>query len=366
MASKTPSAPVEKRHELQPLVDACNEFEIKDRWIIPSGHAYFCLPDINKKLKIFGVIQPNALKTIAWPKYGFEIVTDMKEVRSRVSGIDEIITQGRFVIPNVGLEPRQMTDQFDKMNLDYFRNEHFPALKGSEEKSFVGVIAGHSDLKFPDKLGASLGILQVGVHLTLYHRGKDNELSIFVQHRSHLASSYKGMLDQTTAGGYLAAESIREGIVRESAEEYFDIADLPDVKNAPYGGAVVFAGIRPKEADKLEGTIEISAKASFSFEVDQMKTDPKDPRTPPKKEADSVKRDPNVGWFEWMTTAEVMKALKDKRFKPNCALVMIKFLIDKEVIKSDERGFDSLKKSLVVPIPLPLPKNLGEYKPGLE
>lgn len=368
MAPKSSSGSTAKNaHELQGLVDVCNGFQIKDRWIIPSDHAYLCLPDSKEKLRIFGVLQPKVLKNIAWTAYGFDVVPNVKDARSRKVDIHESITKGQFVVPHVGLTPEEMTANFSRMNIDYTGNEHFPALKGAEDKENVGIIAGHPAVRLPDKLGASLGILHVGVHLTVYHKVGNGPLSICVQHRSEKATSYAGLLDQTIAGGYLANESTRDGLCREKKEEYHTVNSLPGVKESSYDGAVVFSAIRPAAANKLAGTIEISAKASYSYKAVEMETDPRDPRNPQAKgkggEEKEDKRDGNVGWFEWMTTDKVLQELKNGRFKPNCALVMIKFLIDQGVIKPDEPGFEDLKNSLEVPIPLPIPDNLGEYDP---
>src|SRR5690606_1765964 len=119
----------------------------------------------------------------------------------------------------------------------------------------VPLVGGHPKVKFPDKLGVYLGVLQIGVHLTVYHVDDESGLHVYVQHRSKSAS-YGGMLDQTAAGGLLHGETVREGLIRETKEEH-SRGLIKNAKKARYEGSVVFSMVRPASANKLAGTLEI-------------------------------------------------------------------------------------------------------------
>lgn len=323
---------------LQGLVNACNRYEGGEG--IPADWAYLCLPDENKRLRIFGILQKNAFDAITWVEHGFKVVATVEKAKSLEVDISKHITTGRFVIPD-GLEPKGVTQKLRDINLT--KPAGLPALKGADDKDRVPLVAGHPDVCFPDKLGASLGITQIGVHLTVY-RGDGEDLTACVQERSHKAS-YPDMFDQTAAGGLQYGESVREGLRRETKEEVRKV-----ITNPAYDGAVVFSTLRPAEAGKLAGTIEISAKACYSMKVAETWAAP------------TEIKDPKVKGFRWMTVQDILDNLKENKFKPNCALVMIKFLIERGVIDKSHDGYENLRESLEASIPFLLPENLDEYE----
>lgn len=338
------------------LVTACNNFT--DGFDLPADHAYLCLPDSKKTFKIFGILQPGVLDTIKWDEHDF-VVTTVEAARKAGAAIPEQITKGKVVMPE-GLEPKEITQRFEDINNRYtmvkgtkdkeIEDKYaLRGLKGKSDKARVPLVGGHRDIKFPDKLGVYLGVLQIGVHLTVYHVDKDKNTNIYVQHRSGTAS-YPKMLDQTIAGGLQHNESVRGGLDRENKEEGDCTLQALDVSEATYEGSVVFSMTRPKEANKLKETLEISTKACFSL------------RSEEKLEPGAKSQDSNVESFEWMSVAGVLEALKNQRFKPNCALVMIKFLIDHGLVDTNDAVVQEAKKNLTRKIVFYLPEDLENYE----
>lgn len=327
---------------LKGLVDKCNDFRC---WKLPEGYSWLCLPDQDGKNRVFGILQPKISNVVKWTEHGFE-VTDVRGARAANVCIPQDIQEGKVVMPK-GLKPKDITEEFEKINEEYSGRPDLPGLKGEDDKDRVPLVGGHPEVKFPDKLGVYLGILQVGVHLTVYHVDDRGGLHVYVQHRSETAS-YGGMLDQTAAGGLLHGETVREGLMRETKEEH-SRGLVEDAKAARYEGSVVFSMVRPEQANKLRSTLEISTKACFAAKTEKMWA--------PKTES----ADGNVKRFEWMTAERVVKALKAGRFKPNCALVMIRFLIDRNFLNRDSPDVQALERSLKSDIPFLVPKGLEMY-----
>lgn len=313
---------------LQARIDACNSFKVTGS--LESNHAYLYLPDKDGTLKAFGILQPKVLTAINWSKLGF------------------VSSQGR-VQPKPDLGPKQISDILRNVCSDPALQNTLPALGEWDGKEHVAVILGHPDLAFPDKLGAYLGILQVGAHLTIY---RENPLEIYVQRRSSEASSYPSRLDQSAAGGLRHNETVRQGVIRELGEE-LGMELVPRARTeARYDGSVVFSTTRPLCAKNLAKTLEISTKACFSLKVGRGENILK------------TSNEPDVKGFTWMNKDQVLAALKEDMFKPNSALVMIRFLMARGVIKEGyEENFETLRRSLTADIPLPLPPNLEKYGP---
>lgn len=181
------------------LVRACNNF---DGFELPEDHAYLCLPDSKSTPKIFGILQSEVLNTFQWCEHSFR-ATIVEEAKEAGVSIPKEITKGKVVIPD-GLTPKGITEAFEKINKRYYDPYE-------QDKARVPLVRGHPDIMLPAKLSVYLGVLQIGVHLTIYHKDKEGVTHIHVQQRSESAS-YPWMLDQTVAGGLLHGESVREGL----------------------------------------------------------------------------------------------------------------------------------------------------------
>lgn len=331
--SKSKAAGTGSTKSLLDLIADCNNKTKSELEAYP--HLY--LPDEAGNLKFYGVLQKHVFTGIPWSKYGFE-------------------TRGKSTVQpaNGQATPEAITSNLKKMcrDTDVQKFEGIKKWAAKDEKSdaeYVGLIAGHPDVRIPDPLGVHFGVAQVGVHLTLY---KTNPLRVLVQVRAKTAS-YGGKLDQTGAGGRKHGESVFDGAIREGKEEIGPgIQDLVRIKRPVYDGQIVFATTRPDDAGKFVGTFEISTKASWSFEV---------PKEWERNAVPEGERDKDVKDFKWMTEEEIIAAMKANEFKLNSALVMMRFLSRRGQVFKKEQGYEDIIKGLEAKIPLPLPADLKTY-----
>lgn len=332
-------------------IKTCNKENLATLGVLPRLY----LPDADLELKHFGILQTHVFRKIPWKSYGFKTgarkVETVDSKRNRTSVVVNTVEPA-----NDQATPEAISRNFrnmcydDNVQADFEGVGKWAGKDKSSRAEYVGLIAGHPDVRIPDPLGVHLGVVQVGAHLTLY---KTNPLRVLVQLRSSEAS-YPDLLDQTGAGGLQHGESVYECAVREGKEEINpDIPALLQAGRPEYDGQIVFATTRPRVARKYVGTFEISAKASFSRQV-EAKWERKEP-------ANSVLQDTAVKSFRWMSEQEIIAAMKDAKFKPNCALVMMRFLMTKGVMLQKEDVYKQVCRGLMAEIPLPLPADLEKY-----
>jgi 8-oxo-dGTP pyrophosphatase MutT (NUDIX family) len=147
--------------------------------------------------------------------------------------------------------------------------------------------------------------------MTAYTRA-DGELKIWVPRRSKTKSTYPSCLDNTVAGGLTTGELPFECIVREAEEE----ASLPDAyvrENVKSVGVVTYFHVRDARAG---GEVDLlMPEVEYTYEI-ELPTD-----IVPKPGDDEVEE-----FYLW-NIAEVKEALARGEFKPNCAVVLIDFMI---------------------------------------
>lgn len=189
------------------------------------------------------------------------------------------------------------------------------------------------------------GVVTYGVHLTAYtyttststsmtsstgSAPDEKQMKIWVPRRSKTKQTYPGMLDNTVAGGITAGEAPFESVVREAMEE----ASLPeDVvrKRAKAVGCVTYFHIRDSRAGGETGLLQ--PECQYVYDLD-LTTD---------SGGDEIMCKPNddeVEAFEVLSVEEVLQALGKEEFKPNCAVVMIDFLVRHGIItREKERDY---------------------------
>ncbi|TID25693.1 hypothetical protein E6O75_ATG03556 [Venturia nashicola] len=189
------------------------------------------------------------------------------------------------------------------------------------------------------------GVVTYGVHLTAYtyttsfsttNSSGDNKaegeknMKIWVPRRSKTKQTYPGMLDNTVAGGITAGEAPFESVVREAMEE----ASLPEElvrKRAKAAGCVTYFHIRDSRAGGETGLLQ--PECQYVYDLDLT----------PAAEEEQVTCKPNddeVEAFELLSMEEVLDALGKEEYKPNCAVVMIDFLVRHGIItRENERDY---------------------------
>lgn len=141
---------------------------------------------------------------------------------------------------------------------------------------------------------------------------------IWVPQRSASLNKWPSALDTTVAGGVRAGESPLECIIHEAAEE----ASLPEQlirEKITAAGALTYVS-QPK--DGLDAGL-IVPDVLYTFDV-QLDND-----TVPSPHDEEVKE------FRLYTVDQIRQEMFQRKFKPNCALVMIDFFIRHGIISTE-------------------------------
>ncbi|CAK7198173.1 hypothetical protein SEUCBS139899_000831 [Sporothrix eucalyptigena] len=187
-----------------------------------------------------------------------------------------------------------------------------------------------------------LGTVRYGVHLTAYVKdGTTGEVKIWVPRRAADKSTYPSMLDNTVAGGLVTGEDPFECVVREADEE----ASLPDAvvrANARPVGLITYIYITDERAGGESGYIYPECEWIYDLPL------PATTKPQPK--------DGEVESFMLCSVPEVREQLAQGLYKPNCAVVLIDFLIRHGLLtRADEPDYDAIVSRLHRVLPFPGP-----------
>jgi 8-oxo-dGTP pyrophosphatase MutT (NUDIX family) len=202
---------------------------------------------------------------------------------------------------------------------------HFKVLNKWRDELYA-VYGRNKELLFNVERSASplLGVVTYGVHLTAYTRAKGTgEIKIWTPRRARTKQTYGGMLDNAVAGGIASGESPFESLVRECGEE----ASLPEDlvrKNVRAAGTVTYYYIRDERAGGETGLMQPECQYIYDLELPE----------------DVVPRpgDDEVEEFYLWSVEEVVGAMERGEFKPNCALVVLDFLVRHGFLTSESEG----------------------------
>lgn len=172
-------------------------------------------------------------------------------------------------------------------------------------------------------LVAYLGVHARGVHLNGIVR-HDARTWMWIAERSRHKATYPGMLDNMVAGGQPLGLTLRANLVKECAEE----AGIPPelARSARSVGAVSYV---------YEDPTGLKPDTMFCFDLE----------LPP----DFVPRpiDGEVAAFHLMPVEDVAALVRDTdRFKFNCNLVILDFLVRHGWLDCDEAGYPELVRGL--------------------
>ncbi|CAG8839599.1 30543_t:CDS:2 [Gigaspora margarita] len=189
----------------------------------------------------------------------------------------------------------------------------FPALEGWRDELYP-VYGPSNDIAFVIERSATplFGVLTFGVHLSAYIRTPEGKLKMWIAKRSKTKPKWPGYLDNTVAGGIPYMLSTSETVVKEAMEEASLPAEIAE-KAVPVGAITCFIvtknGLQP-EAEyvyDLELPIDVIPKPL----------------------------DGEVECFYLWDIDEVKNHILANEFKPNCALVIIDFMIRHSIIKPE-------------------------------
>ncbi|XP_040048350.2 thiamine pyrophosphokinase 2 isoform X2 [Gasterosteus aculeatus] len=168
-------------------------------------------------------------------------------------------------------------------------------------------------LMWMERAATSLfGVKRYGVHVNGYTIGNSGEVSMWLARRSLTKQTYPGLLDNVAAGGIAAGVSIKNTLVKECQEEACIPATLAE-KACPV------ANVSYTYMDE-EG---VFAESQFVFDL-ELPLDFK-PRA----------GDGEVQDFYLLPLDKVKELLATDDFKPNCAMVVLDFLIRHSFIDPD-------------------------------
>lgn len=168
---------------------------------------------------------------------------------------------------------------------------------------------------------ASMGLFgttRYGVHMNAFIKCQDAsskyDFRIWVPRRSATKSTYPSMLDNAVAGGLMTNEDPFECLIREADEE----ASLPGHvvrKNAKEVSTITYIYITDERAGGEAGLIYPECQWVYDLEL------PADGSVVPEP------KDGEVESFSLRTVEEIQEQLAQGLWKPNCAVVMLDFLV---------------------------------------
>ncbi|PGH02423.1 hypothetical protein AJ79_07655 [Helicocarpus griseus UAMH5409] len=239
-------------------------------------------------------------------------------------------------------ETRTLTLLCDKDAKPEHRTELLhTTLRAAHEKKIFDVIKGNAwrDESYPiyhpvtKKLLASIeraaaclfGLPTWGIHMTAYYRDKKTrEPILWIATRSEDKPTFPLMLDNTVAGGMATNQGPFECMLKESMEE---AKFGPEVaKNAECGGCLTYIYVRDERAGGEKGLLQPEHEYIYDLELDE--------KTIPGVDEEHGE----VQGFEAMNIEKVIRELRAGKFKPNCASVVIDFLMRHNQIKPDEES----------------------------
>lgn len=215
-----------------------------------------------------------------------------------------------------------------------WRNEPWPVY-GSDEGELLYSV---------ERAGAGLlGVMRYGVHMTAYVKDETAKhgIRVWVPRRAKDKSNYPSMLDNTVAGGLMTAEDPFECIIREADEE----ANLPEAlmrEKCKLAGTVVYLYITDERAGGEKDLIYPETQWVYDIEL------PADVQPTPK--------DGEVEEFYLWTVEDIQEAMAKGEFKPNCALVLVDFLLRRGILTTEnEPDFDEIVRRMHRKTPFPGP-----------
>lgn len=146
--------------------------------------------------------------------------------------------------------------------------------------------------------------MQYGVHVNGYCIDENGKMLMWIARRSPTKQTWPGKLDQIVAGGIICGEGIQETLIRECAEE----ASIPQelAKAASSAGCVSYF---------FEDERGLFPEVQFVWDL-------KLPR-----DFQPINSDGEVGEFYCWPMAKVKAKIATEEFKPNCALVVLDFMV---------------------------------------
>ncbi|KAI5294331.1 hypothetical protein KEM52_004237 [Ascosphaera acerosa] len=247
-----------------------------------------------------GAVPVKVVEAFPWPATGWVIDHDRKTVTLQTPA-DATVSQRSDVLA-AALQAAKAARSFPE--LGGWRGELY-AIYGPDRQLLANI----------ERAAAGLfGIATFGVHINAYVRREDHAMQMWVPRRSPTKQTWPGMLDNSVAGGLASGEAPLECAVREAAEE----ASLPSelVRGRIRAcGAISYLYVCDGDGQDRGTAGALQPETQYIYDLEL-------PPTTVLKPGDA-----EVAAFQLMTLEDVVAALVRREFKPNCAVVLVDFLI---------------------------------------
>ncbi|GAA5804673.1 hypothetical protein HPULCUR_010176 [Helicostylum pulchrum] len=191
--------------------------------------------------------------------------------------------------------------------LSGWRNELYPVYGDDSQPDNIAFVIERAS-------AALFGISTFGVHLNAYTR-ENGQILVWIARRALTKPTWPGLLDNCVAGGISYTYSVKDTIVKECEEEAsipFEVANKARSVNVISYFTYSSGGLQPE----TEYIYDLKLPQDFK----------------PKP------RDGEVDCFYLWPLDKVKETLLNNEWKPNCALVMIDFMIRHSFVTPDEES----------------------------
>ncbi|XP_038577559.1 thiamin pyrophosphokinase 2 isoform X4 [Micropterus salmoides] len=188
-------------------------------------------------------------------------------------------------------------------------------LQTLRQEDFLTCLRGWRDELFELTMALPAGLFGVkryGVHLNGYTVGEGGEVSMWLARRSNTKQTYPGLLDNVAAGGLAAGVGIKHTLIKECQEEACIPAAIAERAHPVTTVSYTY--------EDEEG---VFAESQFVFDLEL-------PLDFKPKVGDGEVHD-----FYLLPIEEVKDLIATEDFKPNCAMVVLDFLIRHSFIEPD-------------------------------
>ncbi|KAI9184036.1 hypothetical protein H9P43_003089 [Blastocladiella emersonii ATCC 22665] len=299
---------------LRDLVDDCNNVPHSlDRWVAelnaarrqgadddgPHGFAFLTADGVR-----VGLLSPPVTAALAAESDAITVVsaTELEVTRHASDGADAFAARSQ---------------RLAAITARWRAASRFPALQGWRDELYTVYGAGGVPAFTVERAASGLlGVRTYGCHLTAYtlpvgaaHPHPD--LHLWIARRSLTKPTFPGMLDNTAAGGLPFGQAPFECMVRECAEEA-SVSEEFARDNVRPAGAVSYYQ-RQDHLPSLGGVAGPETQFVFDLQVgDDFKP---------------VINDGEVHGFKKVRVDAALELMRQGEFKPNCAVVLIDFLV---------------------------------------
>lgn len=219
-------------------------------------------------------------------------------------------------------------EQFARLGLLLKNSGLFDTLNGWRNELYTIYYPSHEPYMLVERSFCPLlGVVMYGVHINGYIPAEAStigELQFWIPKRSPTKATFPNMLDNTIAGGIGHPYGVYETAVKESYEEA-GIKEDYIKQNLKSAGVVSYIFSNEPGQFETEGGL-VQPEVEFIYDL---------PLTP---EIEPVPVDHEAEYFQLLTVQQVFEKLKAGEFKPNCALVIIDFLIRHGILTAENEA----------------------------